>query len=586
MRWTKVAAFAATGTLALAACGGGSSDDKTSGGGGAANNEFEKVPASAALKPDAKGPAPKPAGAKKGGTLTLNAQSVPENMDPSTQYFSDTAMIHRLTTRKLTQYRVVGKKSVLVPDLATDLGKQSKDGLKWTYTLKKGVKYEDGKPIKASDIEYSVKRSFAAEEMPGGPTFQMEYLKGGDKYKGPWKQPDAKFPGITSDDKKGTITFNLSKKMPTFPYFASFTMFGGIPKEKDTKLNYQNKWVSTGPYKVEKYTKGSSLSLVKNTEWDPKTDPARNQFPDKIQFNFGRDTATTAKAIMANNGPDQTTMSYDGVDASIVKDAMGPKKNQVATGPDSCNSWVGTTMDVNEIPLAVRKAVVMAWPTEKIRIAGGSTQFDRAPGGTISAPQVPGFTKYKLPEGKNGQGPGNPEKAKAMLKKAGKSGFELSYYYINDQESNRKVEQVKKPALEKAGFKVKSIGVTSSQYRAKIKSPKASTNMGNGVATGWCYDWPSGDSIYPPLFKSSLPKNGGVGNIKDKKLDAEMRKIAAMPVEEQGPHWTKLDKKIMTDIVPLVPMFYSKQANIFGTKVHNVKIDPNGGTALANIWVG
>lgn len=596
MRWTKVAAFAVTGSLALAACGGGGSDDGDGGktGSGNGGEDFTKVPASAAFKPEAKGPFPAPEGAKKGGTLTIKATTVPANMDPSTQYYSDTGAIHRLLTRRLTTYKMEGNKSVLVPDMATDLGKVSEDGLTWEFTLKKGLKYDDGTPIKASDVEYSVKRSFATTEMPGGPTFQIEYLKGGSnkdgsqKYLGPYKQPDAKFPGIEADDKTGKITFNLAKPMSTFPYLAAFTMFGAIPQDKDTKnpADYEKNPVNTGPYKVDKYAEGSSLKLSRNTHWDAKTDPARSQFPDKINFEFGRDQAQTAKAIMADNGPDQTTLTYDGVDPAVIQQALGAKKDQVATGPDSCNRWSFSTMDVNMIPLEVRKAIAMAWPTEQIRIAAAYTQFDVAPGGTISAPQVPGFKKYELPEGLNGQGRGNPEKAKAMLAKAGKSGFELSYYYANDDPNAVKAHQAKKQALEKAGFKIKGIGVKESQIRDKIKDPKAPVNMGKGVATGWCYDWPAGDSIYPPLFKSSLPKNGGVGNIKDKALDKEMSKIAAMPVEEQGPHWTKLDKKIMEKYVPLVPMFYSKQANIFGSKVNNVQIDPNGGTAFENIWVG
>ncbi|KNX37328.1 ABC transporter substrate-binding protein [Luteipulveratus halotolerans] len=588
MRWTKVLAFTAAGAFALTACGGNDNDSTGNGSpGNQPTNEFAKVPASAALQPDAKGPAAVPAGAKKGGTLTLNAQSVPENTDPSTQYFQDTAMILRLTTRTLTQYKVQPDgKSVLVPDLATNLGEQSKDGLTWKFTLKKGLKYEDGTPIKASDIEYSVLRSFATEEMPGGPTYQMEYLKGGDTYKGPWKQPNVKFPGIESDDANGVITFHLAKKVQDFPYFASFTMFGGIPKAKDTKTNYQLKWVSTGPYKIQKYVKGSSLTLVKNTNWDAASDPARSQLPDTVQFNFGKDAAATAKAIMASNGPDATSLTYDGVDASVLKDATGAKKNQVASGPSPCVSWTSASLDTQKIPLEVRRAIQVAWPTRALMQATGLSQFDAAPGGSISAPQVPGFQDLKA-EGQPVTAVGDPAKAKQMLQKAGKLGFTLSYYYTNDKESTKKAQAIRQPALEKAGFTVKAIGVPGSQLRAKIKDPEAPTNMGNGVGTGWCYDWPAGASIYPAIFSSKLAPNTGVGNVKDPALDKEMADIAALPIEQQGPKWSALDKKIREEIVPAVVMYAGKGSAIFGTKVHNVKIDPNAGVPdLANIWVG
>lgn len=585
MRWTKVVALAAAGSLSLAACSGGSesgSSSSTTADPNAANNQdFSKVPASAGFEPDAKGPVTVQ-GAKSGGTLTWNVNSVPENTDPSTQYYQDVAGIHKLTTRTLTSYAMRDNKSVLVPDLATNLGEVSPDKLSWKFTLKKGIKYEDGTPIKASDIAYSVKRSFAQEEMPGGPTFQNEYFKDGDKYKGPWKSGE-NFAGVTADDAAGTITFNLSKPMQTLPYFAAFTMFSPVPKAKDTKTNYQLKWVATGPYKIESYSKGSKLTLVKNTNWDAKSDPSRTQYPDRIVFNFNRDQATTAKAIMADNGSDQTTASYDGVHASVLQQALGSNKDQVATGPSNCVVYV--TMDTTTIPLEVRKAIATAWPYDQIRTAGGLTTFDYAPAKSYGAPQVPGFSYTETP-GLTGQGKGDPAKAKQMLQQAGKSNFELSYYFANDDDDVKKIEAVKQPLLKAAGFKVKAIGVPTSQIRSKRIETNHNVNLNQGTR-GWCYDWPAGDSIYPPLFASTLPVNGGVGNIKDKALDKEMSDISQLPLEQQGPKWSALDKKLRDTKLPALPDYYSKGSAIFGSKVNNVQIDPNQGFPdLSIIWVG
>ena len=53
--------------------------------------------AAATLDPNAKGPAPEIPGAKKGGTLTVPYSSTPANMDPSDQFYQDTAVIYSLT---------------------------------------------------------------------------------------------------------------------------------------------------------------------------------------------------------------------------------------------------------------------------------------------------------------------------------------------------------------------------------------------------------------------------------------------------------------------------------------------------------
>lgn len=82
MRWTKVVALAAAGTLSLAACGGGSPSDnnKSNSSSGGAGSSTSSAPADAALDPNAKGPAPEISGAKKGGNLTISYSNVPETL--------------------------------------------------------------------------------------------------------------------------------------------------------------------------------------------------------------------------------------------------------------------------------------------------------------------------------------------------------------------------------------------------------------------------------------------------------------------------------------------------------------------------
>ena len=47
----------------------------------------------------------------------------------------------------------------LVPDLAEALGEPSDEGKTWTYTLREGLKFEDGTPITSADVKYAVARS-------------------------------------------------------------------------------------------------------------------------------------------------------------------------------------------------------------------------------------------------------------------------------------------------------------------------------------------------------------------------------------------------------------------------------------------
>ena len=63
-----------------------------------------------------------------------------------------------------------------VPDLATDTGQSNEDATEWTFTLKDGVKWQDGKPITCEDLKYGVSRTFATDVITGGPNYILGFL--------------------------------------------------------------------------------------------------------------------------------------------------------------------------------------------------------------------------------------------------------------------------------------------------------------------------------------------------------------------------------------------------------------------------
>ena len=589
MRWTNVLAVGVVASIGLTACAAPANDAGT--GGNPKATDGGKI--AAPLDPTAKGPAPEVAGAKKGGTLTVSYASAPSDMDPSAQFYQDSgAIMRRLTQRSLTSFVARDGKQVLVPDLATDLGKVSADGLTWTFTIKDGIKYSDGSPVTAKDIAYAVKRSFAFTDT--GPTYQVDFLKGGkdaageQKYKGPWESGET-FAGVDAPDDK-TVVFHLEKRWETLPYFASFTQTSPIPKAKETKnRDYGNKAVGTGPYKIKSFTQGSELVLEKNTNWDPATDASRHQYLDSYVFKFGQDTVKVQQGILASNGPDATTMNWDGIDASLADQVTGPKASQFVTGPSSC--VIAVNMDSRKIPLPVRKAVAAAYPFEDINKAAGATPLSQTPASTLIPPQIPGWLDFKL-EGLTGTGNGNPTKAKEMLAAAGfgpGKEFELVYYYTDDDPSNvaQQVNQVRKTKLTAAGFKVKDIGVAGKDRRTLIAKIDGPHNMLQSPG-GWCFDWPSADSIFPPTMSSTQIKGKGSnwGNLADPKIDAEMDRILKLTIAEQGPEWGKFDKMVLETYVPVIPWYYDKSNLTFGTKVKNVVNDANNGMPILDaIWV-
>jgi len=530
---------------------------------------------------DARGPAPDVAGAKKGGNISVYAESSPMSFDPTDIYsYTDSREIGKLLFRTPTQFAIRNGKPVLVPDL-TDVGTVSADKLSWTFKMQPGIKFEDGAPVTVDDLAYSIKRSFAHDVYVSGPTYQLQYFKNGNKYKGPYASGET-YSGVETQG-TDTLVIHLAKPFSDLPFYLTFPAFTPIPKAKDNRQDYQNHPVATGPYMFDTYSAGSELKLKKNPNWDANTDAVRHQYAETWDFKWGANHIETQLRVLLSNGPYAQSISYDNIDASLIPQLSGNKRAQLVQGDSPCT--YAFPLDTRKIPLEVRKAIATAYPYDPIYKAAGLNDYTAEKASTILPPSVPGHTKYTPLPYLNGAGNGDPAAAKQMLTRAGKLGFELSWYFDNIQLIPQQISNIRRQAMEAAGFKVKTIGVATADLRTKISDYDAPVNTGQAPA-GWCSDWPTGGSWFPMLFESHSVADGfSWGMLSDKSLDAEIDATADLPTDQATSKWAALDQKILGLYIAL-PRYYPKMAVISGTDVGGAEGDPTAGEPFyVNMYV-
>ena len=473
MRKKAFAAAAAVLALGVAACGAPTPGGDTASPQATTSASTDKF--AVILDKELQGPAPDVEGAVKGGKLNVITATVPTKFDPTQAYYIDALAVSRLTIRTLTQMSIRDDGRIhLMPDLATNLGEVSEDKLTWTFKLKEGLKYEDGSTIKAQDFAYAISRSFALEELPGGPTYQLAYFKDGDTYKGPYKDKTP-YTGVETPD-DNTLIIKLAKPFGDLPYFLTFPVMAPIPEAKDTKSNYGLHPVASGPYKFDKYQLGKSLSLVKNDQWDPASDPGRHQYPDAIDFSFGLDPLTVQKRMVADKGQDQMSITYDAIDASLMPDIRGKEpEERLVTGGGTCTSFI--YFDLRKwTDKKVREAFYKAYPFDLVHKAAQETTLSYQPGTTIQPPVTPGWENFDV-SGTGGKGTGDAAGAKKLLTEADAVGFEVKTIVRNDNPISANVAAVVKKAMEDAGFKYTIQSVAPEKTRDIIEDPKADINI-------------------------------------------------------------------------------------------------------------
>ena len=247
---------------------------------------------------------------RTGETLRVVSAEI-DSLDPQRSYLPGVWNLMRLYTRTLVTYSSKpGRTAELVPDLATDLGAASEDGLSWTFTLREGVRFENGRPITSRDLKYGIERSFASDVIVGGPTYVVDLLDDpGNPYAGPYQDEAPDKLGLaaieTPDDR--TIVFRLRAPQPDLPYVMALPSSSPVPIGADTAADYGKDPVSSGPYAITSVDPATGILLERNPEWDPATDEVRTALPDRVVVRTGLTGVERDQALLAGSADVDTT---------------------------------------------------------------------------------------------------------------------------------------------------------------------------------------------------------------------------------------------------------------------------------------
>ena len=138
----------------------------------------------------------------------------------------------------------------LRPGLATSW-KPNNDGSVWTFALRKGVKFHNGKAMMADDVVATIDRLADPKNSSNAlSAFAGVLSKGGTK---------------KVDD--NTVEFHLDAPNGNFPYYISSDNYNAIILPADYAGDFEKNFVATGPFKLDKYTPKVGASFVRNDDY-------------------------------------------------------------------------------------------------------------------------------------------------------------------------------------------------------------------------------------------------------------------------------------------------------------------------------
>jgi peptide/nickel transport system substrate-binding protein len=515
-------------------------------------------------------------GAKGGTLLTVANAAPPGSPDPQVNYALQEWQLLILTHDGLVGFKRAGGKegTKIVPDLAQSIPKPTNGGKTWTFKLRPGIKFSNGKTLTGADVKATFERLFKIGNSPNAGTW-YNVIQGGDACVKTPKTCDLSS-GITVNG--DTVTFKLTKADPEWLQKLSVTFAFILPASTPAK-NVNIPPPGTGPYMWAQYSPTKQIKLVRNPffkEWSKDAQPAGN--PDVIIQKFGLTTEAEVTQVEQN----QADWMFDfPPPADRLGELSSPKyASRVHVNPVTATYYFA--FNVNEPPfnnLKARQGVNFATDRAAlVKIAGGSKLA--LPTCQVLPPNFPGYVPY-CPYTKNpGSGKWTApdlQKAKQLINASGTKGAAVKVN-TDSTDTDKALGLYFVGLLNKLGYKATLQALSSDIQYPYIQNSK---NHVQFAFSDWFQDYPAASDFLVILLGcgSIHPGSNSSPNIAqfcNKGIQAKMDHAGQVGLTDPAAGnkiWAQVDKEV-TDQAPWVSMYNPKYIDFLSSRVKGYLFSP------------
>jgi peptide/nickel transport system substrate-binding protein len=511
VRWIVAVAAVAALALVVAACGSSSKKSSSS------------STSSATTASSSSG----------GKTVTVLYGTYPDYLDPGEGYTTQAAEADWVAYTPLYTYahKAGAAGGAVIPGLATAAPTISDDGKTYTMTLRKGLKYSNGAPVKASDFGYSIQRAI---KLPwGGKSFYTSYIAGASAFDtGKAKS----ISGIQANDSTGKITIKLIKPYGAFLNVLAFPSSALVPTGTAIKNLSNNPPPGVGPYVLGHVVPNQSFQATPNPKWASFHIPGIPAAKDTVKVEVATNTNSEAESVLNNTA-----------DVFDWADQLPPSAQQQAKQDPSRYKAIPTASTFYFFLNTATKPFNNQLVREAVNYAIDRRAISRIGSGNYSP------TCYFLPPGIVGHptGPcpyGNPNaapnlaKAKALVKQSGMEGAKVTVWGQHRDPRTGFVTYYNQ-VLNSIGLKSKLKIIADAEYFPTIGNLKLNAQTG---FADWNQDFPNPSDFYLLMDGTAIQStnNQNFSQVNDPKIQASLAKLNPVPASQLdtvASQWQSLD---------------------------------------------
>ena len=487
---------------------------------------------------------------KKGGIWRLGTTGASTQIDPQLAYVTTAWWLEYATAAKLYNYpdRPGPAGAKLVPEVASNFT-VSNNGKRYTFTIRKGFKFSDGKPVTANNFKYAINRTANHDlASPGAPFITDE---NGTNIVGAKAVNDGHGTNVSGATVKGNkLTINLTKADGTFmakitmPFFQATSTKLPLTKEI-VNVSGQN-LPSAGPYYISRNDVNQLTSIRQNKFWKkgPGRTRPRNLTGLDIQWNLNEQTAyTQTLANQLDEGP------IPAAEVQNVKQRFGTNKGRYWTKPVNCTGYLPLNMARPLFGNSTKLRQAVNYAVDRKAYVQQAGPDAGQPWSHLFNPGVPGWIStnpYPL----------NAPNITKARKLAGNIGSkDINVWYRSSGTINPAQAQIVKRDLTRMGFAENNIhmkGFSGAEIYDAMGVRGNDADM--GVNMGWCSDYPDPyDWINILLYGKGIQAQNNVNYsyMNVPKWNKKMETAAKLVGNKRLTTYGKLDIDIAKQVSPM-----------------------------------
>ena len=459
-----------------------------------------------------------------GGTLRFAAKDSISTLDPAFAYDEVSMYALHPLVDGLVGYSPDG--TALEPRLA-ERWSMSPDGLEYRFTLRAHLRYADGAPIVAADLERGLERVLTTKDSPFGG--QLSSIAGAQDVL------DGKATDCTGITARGDHELEVKLASPNRALLYVLAMPFASPVRAGHPIDRRAPTAS-GPYELVAWEEGQKLEVRRRANYH---DPSRQRIDTIV--------------LLENVPRDLQFMMFQRGELDVAERLTGPDylwiRHQSAWAPHvrakPLLSSYGMRMNTRVKPFddrRVRQALNYAIDKQRIvKLLLGTA----VPSHGILPPGAFGRDDTIAPY------PHDPAKARALLAEAGYAkGLELSYMTIADEDAEKVAASMQQD--------LRAVGVTVELSLVTFATWATASNKLDGPAfsmAGWISDYPDPTSLVDPLFHSRAISNESSTNntyYANPELDRILDAARAEPDDAKRAALYRRAERILYDDVPWI----------------------------------